>query len=331
MSLYAAPQVIALVPGASAVLTLTSTLGDLTTPSFTPSISGQVTFTNLTTGPVQQTWSITAAASAYATFTVTIADTASTDTAQLTITVAPANTAVPVGYTTTGAIAMVQLRSGEGNGQPSPAQIVTLLNAGLQEVERMVGGLRLVGVFPTTASQTVQALTADVQDVLSCSWSTGPPTAQGTLVYPMDPMDQASFMDFSAGFPTVGFGPPTAFWVYRDQSGTQELQMYPAAMIGQLNVYYRGRPILWTLNSSGGNGVSTNLDPIFQEAVMLWTIARTLESRGRSGEAKAVYEPQIEAIIADLKTTVTRRNAPKFGTVRDLAGRGYPVMPWSWR
>lgn len=324
MSLYCLPQQVALEPGGSTPIYLLSTDGDLTTPTFAATPSGFLTFTQTASGAVQQTWTVALSALAFETINVTITDPVSGDVAYLIVSAQPADATVFTGYTTLQAIAMVELSTNEPT-YPVAAQMVTLLNRGVTEIERRLGGIRLVGTYPTIAEQTIQALNNDVQDILSCSWSTGPPTSQGALVYPMDPMDQAAFMDFAGGFPAVGFGPPTTYLIYRDQSGVMELQVYPAAMIGQLNVYYRARPTLWTLTSAGLSGNQTNLDPSMQEAVILWTCARVLEARGRGGEAKAIFEPQIQAIVEDLKTTVTRRTAPKHGQVRDIVGRGYPA------
>lgn len=330
MSLYCLPQQVALFPGASAPIYLLSTDNDLTTPTFAATPSGQLTFTLVTGGSQQQEWTVAVAATAFETINVTITDPVSGDVAYLIVTVAPQDNTVFTGYTSLAAIAMVQLRTNEPT-LPNNTSMLTLLNAGVTEVERQLGGIRLLGTYPTIPNQTIQALNNDVQDILSCSWSTGPPTSQGAIVYPMDPFDQAAFMDFAGGFPAVGFGPPTSYLIYRDQGGVLEMQLYPAAMLGQLNVYYRARPTLWTLTNSGTvNGIMTNLDPSMQEAAVLWTCARVLESRGRGMEAKEIFQPQIESILGDMKTTVTRRTAPKHGQVRDIVSRGYP-QPGAYR
>ncbi len=328
MSLYCLPQQIALAPGSSTTINLLSTAGDLTTPTFAASPSGFLTFTQTANGATQQSWTVAASSVAFETINVTITDSVSGDVAYLIVSLAPQDANVFTGYTALAAIAMVQLVTNEPS-LPNNTNMLTLLNRGVTEIERRLGGIRLIGTYPTINNQAIQALNNDVQDILSCSWSTGPPTSQGALVYPMEPFDQAQFMDFAGGFPAVGFGPPTAYLIYRDQGGVLEMQLYPSAMVGQLNVYYRARPTLWTLTNSGTqNGTMTNLDPAMQEAVILWTCARVLESRGRGGEAMQIYEPQLKEILEDLKTTVTRRTAPKHGQVRDIVARGYPSPGW---
>ena len=279
---------------------------------------------------------------AIGTFPVTVTDPTSGDTGQFIISVNTLQNitadyggpGVPTGYTAQALAAMVQLRANEPSAQANQAgtaasnsNIILLANAGIEQIEAEIGGIRLLGNYPTVDNQIVQSLTADTQDIISCSWSTGPVTSPGALVYPMFQFPEGSFMDFAAGFPAVGFGPPTAYMVYQDQSGVMQLQMYPQAMLGQLNVYYRARPVLW---DPANNLSTTNLDSMFQEAVVLWTVARVLEGRGRSGEAKDIWEPQIQRKMEELKARINRRTNPKSGRVRDVTNRGYPSGPWGW-
>jgi hypothetical protein len=329
VSLYVNPQVVALVPGGSANIGIIDTTGTLVTPTFTPGIAGQTIFALASEiGAANQTWTVTAAAGSYATFAVTVSNPNNTDTAYLGVTIAPAVTTLG-GYTSLGLINQVRLRANEPN-LPVNTDLLSLANACLGEVSRRVGPIRLVGTYPTTANQTIQALSADVQEIISCSWSTGAPSAQGFLVYPMDQLDQEQFMDFAAGFPAVGFGPPVKFWLYRDTNGTMEMQMYPAAMIGQLNVYYRGRPQPWTLTNTGTNLAASNIDPEMQEAIVVGTTSLVLKNRGRGGEAKEIWDPQYEALVESMKETAGKRVGPKSGQVRDMTGRGYPSSPWGW-
>jgi hypothetical protein len=335
MSLYVSPQVIPLTPGASANFTLVSTVGGLSSITFTPGVTGQATFAFISGDDNVQIYSATAAADAYATFPVLVTDANSTDATQFQVSVAPltlndANISTDYtaggGYTSLGLINQVRLRVNEPN-LPGNADLLSLANAAQQNIESKVGILTLVGVFPTIANQTVQALTNDISEIVSCSWSTGPVAAQGSLVYPMFQYDQGGFMDAAAGFPAVGFGPPTYYWYYRDSNGTLEMQMYPAAMVGQLNVYYRGRPNFWTLTSEGANGNASNLDPDAQECVVLRTMMFVLANRGRSGEAAQIWGPDYKEELADLKSKARRRTMVKGGQVRDVIGRTYP-SPW---
>jgi hypothetical protein len=343
MSLSVSPQVLAVQQNTYTSFTLTSTEGDLdqSTTTFTGPTSPTlqpVFFIGTPASPNQAVWQCFVPPDCAGTFPVTITDTVSGDTAALIVSVVPSNISVPGGYGTNEAIQQVQLRTNEPvptiqglvlGAITGPQAILILLNVGLQEVVRRIGGIKLQASYPTLVNQTVMALSADVQDIISCSFSTGATTAQGSLVYPMVPMPQAAFMDFAAGFPAVGSGPPTAYFIYQDSNGVQLMQIYPAAQLGYINVYYRARPILWTLMSNGQDGTATNLDPSAQEAVILWTCARILEVRGRSAEADR-FDNKCDKIAPplDLVSSLNRRTEPRSGQVRDLGGRTFPGLWW---
>ena len=239
---------------------------------------------------------------------------------------------VPIGYSGAAAIAMVQLRTSEKT-YPVASDILTLLNAGVEQVQAEVGSVRLQSSIATTVGQNTLTFANDVQDIISMSYSTALPTSPGVIVYPMQQLEQASFMDFAAGVPATGYGPPTAWMIVSDTaasntSGDQiTVQLYPPAQSGYINVYYRGRPQLWADTSATS---FTNLDTMAQEAVVLWTCARVLESRGRGDEAKDLFTPQYETTIGKLKDQIARRSAPKSGVVRDVRALTYPGggSPW---
>lgn len=111
---------------------------------------------------------------------------------------------------------------------PLDATILRFLNRGIEEVERRLGGIFLTAPYPTVALQTYVQLNNDVQYIESLSWSSGAvntsgyitsssPLSQGSLVYPVTLMEQGSFMDFAAGFPALGYGPPNKALIYTDQ------------------------------------------------------------------------------------------------------------------
>lgn len=349
---------------------------------------------------------------------------------------------IPAGYSGQSAITQIRLRTNE-NSLPTDANILTFLNAGIEQVEGRVGGIRLYSTFPTTAGMTTVTLTPDVQDIITASWSTGDPTRPGSIVYPMEQREQAMFMDTAAGFPAVGFGPPQAYFLYQDfgtgptgvlpapsarqvtvtggtsagyttfvattllnpsgettisppqelvvlptqvgqvaspipyanatgynvyagasingpfylqnatpgvpgdagftlpstlltttpapstntatyiSGGSISMQLYPAAMVGQVNLYYRARPMLWadaTVNSN------TNLDTLAQEAVILWTVCRVLENRQRGNEVPP-FNAQLTEVLQVIQEKMQKRSAPKSGRVRDVTGRSFPTTP----
>jgi hypothetical protein len=357
---------------------------------------------------------------------------------------------------------MVQNLTNESS-LPSTSVILTFLNKGLEEVCRLVGGPRLWAAYPTENNQTSVQLNADVEEVLSLNFSSGAnnssgfittssPLSQGTLVYPMVLLEQATFMDAAAGFPAVGYGPPQAAFVYQDQgtaptttlptpdaaafayqsgtsngvaytvvltytnaagetsagatssyspstteqgvvnspagvsnatgynvyvgtsagpyylqntspialgstytlpgtptlSGTQPpatntatgagtggalwLQLYPAAMIGQVNVYYKARPQLWADTTTNS---WTNLDTSAQQAAVLFGVICVLYNRGRGDEAKQLWEPQYKDMVGDgsekpgsLTAALNRRTVARSGQVRDVRDRSFPSAPW---
>jgi hypothetical protein len=365
--------------------------------------------------------------------------------------------AVPQGYSGSTAIAMVQ-RNCDEYTYPTTTDILAFLNAGLEQVERLLNGIFAWSVYPTVAMQTYIQLNDDIQYIESCNFSSGAnnangfitsssPLAAGSLVYPMFQLEQGSFNDAAAGFPAVGFGPPQAYFIYSDQgyaptttlpapsaptltttSGTSTvaetvyventyvnangettpspdssqavttaqqvvnispsgvsnatgyntyaaltangtyhlqntsgptalgtpytlpstiltsgtaapssntatgagaggamfMQLYPAAMIGQVNVYARVRPQLW---ADATTSSWTNLDTSLQEAVILWATYRVLRNRSRYDDAKE-WLADFNAAIESMKESAMRRTRPKSGSVRDVVGRAYPNGPW---
>jgi hypothetical protein len=380
---------------------------------------------------------------------------------------------VPTGRSGFQAIADVRSYSNEPT-LPADSVVLNFLNLGLQEVERRVGGIRLLGFYPTVANQNVVQLNNDVQDVISANFSMGnananntgsaSPFAQGALVYPMFALSEGAFMDAAAGFPAVGFGPPQAYLIYQDSGlapstplsppatptlsivstgslilvwnvsnwnqsywgpaavigkvevvitytnpagettpsppadvtlitgqaaqvqspdgvanatgynvyagnvggpyslqnstpialgtaftipppfstggvnpptsnttgglsggGSLFMQLYPAAMIGQVNIYYRARPLLWADNTTSSY---TNLDTSLQEAAIIFAVGRVLMYRERAEEWIKVWKPEYESLVTDMRESAQRRTVPKSGQVRDVSNRSFPSSPW---
>jgi hypothetical protein len=107
--------------------------------------------------------------------------------------------------------------------------------------------------------------------------------------------------------------------------GALSMQLYPAAMIGQVNIYYRARPQLWadTTDTSW-----TNMDSSAQEAVVLFAVSRVLAIRQRTSEWVAVWKPEYESMVDSLKESIARRTQPKSGQVRDVWNRSFPSSPF---
>lgn len=124
---------------------------------------------------------------------------------------------------------------------------------------------------------------------------------------------------------TTGTNPPssnTATGV--GTGGAMFMQLYPSAMIGQVNVYYRARPLLWNDSTTSS---WTSLDTLAQEAVLCFATMRVLQARGRSGEAAQIWRPEFEDHIKNLTEMMNQRTRPRSGMVRDVSQRAYPQFP----
>jgi hypothetical protein len=106
--------------------------------------------------------------------------------------------------------------------------------------------------------------------------------------------------------------------------GAMFMQLYPAAMIGQVNVYYRARPLQWADTTANS---WTNLDTSIQEAVILYATVLTLRNRARYDDAKD-WLADFLRMIESLKESAMRRTRPKSGRVRDVTNRSFPDAPW---
>jgi len=230
----------------------------------------------------------------------------------------------PSGYTQANAIAMVQLRTDETT-LPSTANVVSLLNAGLEQASNRIGPIEAQGSVALAAAQNTTALPEDVQDVLWCSFSTTGPSTPGSTVYPMWQVDPAQFFDLAGYVPGNGYGPPAIWTITADQTGQLQIQIFPpASPAGQLNLYYRQRPQLWDPNNSAS---VTQMDSQYQECAILWTCARICEAREKYVIADH-FMKQYEAAIEEAKRLQGRRLRPKSSRVRDVMTR--PVAWPAW-
>jgi hypothetical protein len=234
----------------------------------------------------------------------------------------------PIGYSGSTAIAMVRLRTNEYTAQ-TDLQVLSLLNAGIEQIEGELGAIRLYLPYEVTAGQQVITFNADVQDIFSMSFSTGPltPAPSTAIVYNMWQLEPASFMQKCAGFPGVGAGPPSWWMCYQDENSVMTAQVYPPCMLGQLNVYYRARPQLWADTSVNS---STNVDTLAQETAILWACGRVLESVQRGDEAKDIFDPQYENRILKMKDAMARRSVPKQSVVTDVSSYVWPGSSTPW-
>lgn len=162
--------------------------------------------------------------------------------------------ATPVGRSGAAAIQEVQDLTSE-NTFPTTTQILRFLNQEVEDVVTRIGGIKLWQGYPTANNQTTLQLNSDVLQVISANFSYGnatntnigsaSPFAPGSVVIPLDQLDQTTFMDVAAGFPAVGFGPPSAYFVFQDENYAPKTTL-PVPPTPQLSIISLG-------------GINTNL------------------------------------------------------------------------
>ncbi len=234
--------------------------------------------------------------------------------------------AVPSGYSGAAAIYQVQLRTGEST-LPTPTDILAFLNLGIEQVSSALSPLLLNAAYPTTPGQTTQTLAGDIQDIARVSWSTGPPTQSGSLVYALTQLEPMQFANAAAGVPGIGLGPPTLYCIIEDANSALTLQLFPGAMTGQLNVYYHARPTLWADTTSTS---STNVDSALQEAAIVWAAWKVAQSRGRY-QLGQLFMTEYEQLIAAKMKEIRRRTVPRSGRVTDVTMLPFTSAPPWWR
>ena len=174
-----------------------------------------------------------------------------------------------------------------------------------------------LSVITPSATQTVVVASPPAQSNAS-GWNVYAGEFGGYTLQNVAPLNLGD--TFTLGYPLVTgtAQPPSANTAIGSGTGGElRMQIYPAASLGQVNVYYRSRPQLWADTSATS---WTNLDTSCQEAAILFAVIRTLQARQRADEGKAIWTPEYESMIASLQETVGRRITPKSGVVRDVSG-----------
>ena len=117
--------------------------------------------------------------------------------------------AVPQGYSGSAAIAMVSIRTNEFTALTGQ-QILTLLNAGVEQVTAELGAVRLVAAYPTTTGQLFQVLNNDIADIYSCVSfqlaQSGSPRRE-YIVYPLQQIDRSLVHGYGCRFSGSRRGP----------------------------------------------------------------------------------------------------------------------------
>jgi len=104
----------------------------------------------------------------------------------------------PSGYTQAQAVAMVQSRTNYRFGQLIASDIITYLNAGIQQIQRDLRQvITTAPILVTQANQAQFPLPADMQNVLDVTYSTADPTLSGQAIYSLDEIEYSVFMELT--------------------------------------------------------------------------------------------------------------------------------------
>lgn len=218
---------------------------------------------------------------------------------------------------------------------------VTNWNQGDWFAQQFSGDVEVVITYTDPQGETTVSPVADISLQLGFAAQVASPEgigdADGYNVYAGDPGGPYFLQNTTPvplGTPFVipppfgssGAAPPTVNTTGGGGGGgSLWMQLYPAAMIGQVNIYYRARPTLW---ADVTDDAYTNLDTSLQEAAVIFATGRVLLARGRAQEWVQIWKPDYEAMVADMKESANRRTMPKSGQVRDVRNRAYPSSPW---
>ena len=235
--------------------------------------------------------------------------------------------------------------SAPGQTLPAPAQVQLAVTSGTSN-----GAEIEVGVTYVNANgETILSAVADVTPTtIQQGQAITPPSYQNATSYNIyagavgGPYHLQNVSPIALGTPyTIPYPlstgtatpPVTNTATGAGTGGSTYAQMYPAAMIGQLNIYYRARPLLFADTSTNS---WTNLDTSVQEAAIIWAVSRVLMNRQRAAEAKEIwlpmlYGPRLDGeggMLQSLKESINRRTVPKSGQVRDVTNRSFPNSPY---
>jgi hypothetical protein len=230
----------------------------------------------------------------------------------------------PSSYTAAQAIALCRNRTGQTAGQPTDAVIQSFLNAGLEAVERALGGVYASVSVPISANQSSLGLPSDIMFLMSLSFSFVPSSSAGATLYPIRIVEEGAFERLTAYTPVTSSGFPTLAYVTSDANQTMQLSLYPAPVSsGYINLFYRQRPQVFTDTASS----STQLDSVVMEAVIAWACRAICENRNQYGAPVAYWNAQYERTIETLREDWARRtsSAQVVADVTNTPGAFFPT------
>lgn len=232
------------------------------------------------------------------------------------------------GLSVISAIAFLTWNAGDWNigfwYGPVPTQIVevgiTLVDASGETP------LSLVADASISTAQQVQVASPGQQGASGYNVYAGPVGGPYTLQNTGGPVGLGTAYDIPPPYLVTATQPPTVNTSGgAGGGGSLFMQLYPAAMAGQVNVYYRARPQVWADNTPNS---WTNLDTSAQEAVVLYAVGKVLVARSRLVEWTQGFKADYEAMVESLRESIQRRTVPRSGQVRDVANRSFPSSPF---
>jgi hypothetical protein len=333
MALIAQPPLLALAPGSSASVVVVDTgvaAGLAFTATTNNAAVATVTGAGPTPGPVAFT--VSAPAGAFGACSIALGVTGlPNEAAWVPVAVVPQNANVPNGRTSVAAIATVRRRTGLKFGQPLDSEILAALNDGLEQVAGHLDPILATASIPIVSPLTnLVAAPLDVQRIRDVAYVTGGVSQPGTIAYEMVEVPFAELVTASGSTPSGGTtqvgGIPTIYAAVGDAAGALLLQFYPLASSGALLVHYWKRPTLWTLPTPPLVSY-TDLDSLWQEAVILYACAQVCEGREDITVGAAYFNRLYDAKIEENELLVKRRaRKPGAGSVRDVSD-GESVYP----
>jgi hypothetical protein len=251
--------------------------------------------------------------------------------------------AVPTGYTGQTAVAIIRARTGQTSTQPSDTTIVTFLNAGVEQVERMLGAIYATANQAIAKNANTVPLPADMQSIINLNYSMVLPTAANAVLYPIQLLQEGAFERLVGYLPSQSIGFPSYAFVQSDvavpiafdpahpapvsTSGVMTLQLDGMVQTaGFINVYYKQRPAVWadaTVSSA------TNIDSSYQELAILWACMNVCENRAMYGRPVEYFLKRFETELQRVKEDQQMRQIPQRAVVADVSMTPIGSPPWA--
>lgn len=234
------------------------------------------------------------------------------------------STLLPAQYSGTAAVARVRALTNYAS-QPVDATIYTYLADAMEAVQGSLQLTRQVNSTAVTPAQVTYAMPANMQDLITLSYSSTLPTTAGTIEYETIELEPASFISATWNAPTISGGPIVCWRRITDQSNILTIQLYPTApSTGYLNTYFISRPYLW----DPANPLNVpDLDSQFLFCAILY--ACKMCAYGKDNPKKGDrFDAWYEKEMAKAMTRIGQRSRPRRATVRNVTDSPNVIPNW---